>query len=670
MLLTTQCSWRRAAALALVAAGLAACSTPQPPFPDTGPIFSGPQQQPFVCRSQESGLGQPQADNQQGIGHPVFDDAGKPAGHSRYCVIVPKVSYFYYNGAVFKPYVAATPPADLARTTVAGVALPFVVRVEVRSINRFLTTVATLAPTAAPQFEQAAWNGKVVYWLRGGVGVGHHQGTAMWFNEGLGSAERQLLPRILGQGYAVLSSSGNETGVHYNMQLAEETALMSKAYFTRAYGKPRFTIGIGGSGGAVQQYLFAQNRPGLLDAGIPIQSYPDMITQTIPVSDCPLLGRYFQDAVARDPASPWAAWSRQRLIEGMNASDTVQNPLTGKPGSTECISGWRNALPNVLNPVYKDSRFDTAAALYRYPPDVYKDVKWTHWNDLANIYGADSGGFAPISIDNVGVQYGLAALARGEIGADEFLRINACAGGWKEQPDFVDWDAKADPFDARNMLRSASCGEAAGAPAPRRAGDLAAIRKAYSAGQVFTGARLEVPMIDLRPYLETELNMHNARQSFAVRARLRDANPGAVRNQVIWFAGSVASGTVNVIDALAVLERYLDSGSAPPEFVDRCVDAAGKQVGAGPSAWDGILDSKPAGACTRAFPIYSSPRMVAGESIKGDTFKCALKPVDAALGDGSYGSTAPFTAAQTAWLKRIFPDGVCDYKRPGLGRGD
>ena len=32
--------------------------------PQAGPIFSGPQQQPFVCTTARNGLGQPQIDNQ------------------------------------------------------------------------------------------------------------------------------------------------------------------------------------------------------------------------------------------------------------------------------------------------------------------------------------------------------------------------------------------------------------------------------------------------------------------------------------------------------------------------------------------------------------------------------------------------------------------------------
>jgi len=59
--------------------------------------------------------------------------------------------------------------------------------------------------------------------------------------------------------------------------------------------------------------------------------------------------------------------------------------------------------------------------------------------------------------------------------------------------------------------------------------------------------------------------------------------------------------------------------------------------------------------------------MVAGDSIKGDRFKCALKPVTVALADGTYPASAQFTEQQKAWLTRIFPDGVCDYGRPGPG---
>jgi hypothetical protein len=80
--------------------------------------------------------------------------------------------------------------------------------------------------------------------------------------------------------------------VHDNLQLGGETALMSKERFVERYGVPRYTVGVGGSGGAIQQYVYGQNHPGLLDAGIPVVSYPDMSTQTIHVGDCELFEHY------------------------------------------------------------------------------------------------------------------------------------------------------------------------------------------------------------------------------------------------------------------------------------------------------------------------------------------------------------------------------------------
>lgn len=643
------------------------------------PAVAAEPQQPFICRTQESGLGQPLIDNHDGVGHPVRDAAsGKVVGYSRQCHVPPRTEYFYFNGSAFKPFDPATgyaqPPADLKSIPYDGAQAPFVVRVEGGVINRFMYTVAMLAPRppsaeapATGKSPSLAWNGKLIYWLRGGVGIGHQQGTAMWFNGQLGSSERALMPHLLARGYAVATSSGNETGVHYNMRLAEETARMTKAYFVSAYGQPLYTLGVGGSGGAVQQYLFAQNAPGLLDGGIPIYSYPDMVTQTIPISDCPLLGQYFADAVARDPGSPWAKWSSHALVQGMNASDTARNGLTGGVGSTECINGWKFAMPTVVNPVYKDPRYDKGAQGYGYPANALAAVKWTHWNDLADIYGADSQGYAPIPIDNVGVQYGLAALVQGKLEPDEFLRINACVGSWKEQPEFVQWDDKGDPYDSRNMRRSATCREPDGAPAPRRAGSLDAMRKAYTSGQVFTGAKLGIPMIDLRPYLEPELNMHNARQSFSARARLQHANPAEAKNQVVWFTQTDPDLVRAVVKAVGVMDRYLTEKAAPPEFADTCFGAQGAVLASGPGVWDGILDSKAPGACTRAYPLYSSPRMVAGDGIRGDLFKCALKPVAAALADGTYGAVR-FTTAQQVWLGRIFPNGVCDYSRDDMGK--
>jgi hypothetical protein len=142
---------------------------------------------------------------------------------------------------------------------------------------------------------------------------------------------------------------------------------------------------------------------------------------------------------------------------------------------------------------------------------------------------------------------------------------------------------------------------------------------------------------------------------------------------VIWFTNTPQDLPARLTEALGVLDRYLadapatDAQRAAIGFVDQCFGAGGARVAAGEGVWAGVLDDGRPGPCTQAYPILSSPRMVAGDSLRGDLFKCALKPLPAALADGTYGSTA-FTDAQKDWLARIFPQGVCDYGRPDQGR--
>ncbi len=644
----------------------------------TGPIDSGPYQYPFVCNTLDSNLGQPLIDNQEGVGSAVFpevdgevDFEAEPLGYSETCSIPTRVDYFYYETSDenFYRFDPEAPSPTMETVTIDGVDYPFLIRVETGTIDRFMYTIAIPAPfeeslDTPGDLDNSYWNRRLVYYLRGGVGIGHFQGEAMW-HTGFSSIEREAFHELLKRGYAVTSASGLETGIHYNMNLAGELAGMVKKHFQETYGDPLYTIGIGGSGGAVQQYMFAQNRPGLLDAGIPLYSYPDMVTQTIPIGDCNLLEQYFLEEVdLKGDASPWATWSNRRWIEGMNASDTVINQIWGTPGSTECIEGWWFAEPLVLNPRVTDPDLVDMMNLYLFPHSEISSIRWTHFNDLENIYGTDIQGYAPIPFDNEGVQYGLQALLDGTIGVEQFLEINSCVGSWVDQQDYVAMDIENDPFDSRNMNRDPqACRE--GVPAPRASGDIGAMNDAYTSGHVFVGD-IDIPMIDLRPYLEPELNMHNTRQSFAVRQRMLNYD-GDASNLVIWFTGSEDDIVDRTIMAVDVLDDYLLSGERPEGFVDRCFDADGNEIAAGETVWSGILDDDAPGPCTQAYPIYSSSRMVSGAPIEGDLFKCALKPIDTALTDGTYGSIT-FDEQQESWLRAIFPTGVCDYSLPDQGK--
>jgi hypothetical protein len=638
-------------------------------YPTTGPIFSGPHQVPFVCKTIQAGLGEPLVDNQDGDGFRVLGPDGSTAGWSRDCSARTQVDYLYRStDGQFKPLPAGGGrPADLAQTTLLdGRTVDYIVRRERGTINRFIYSFAMLAPLGeapAGEPDTSLWNRRLIYTFDGGVAIGRNQGTPG------GSAVYDIGLR---KGYAIVHSSGTRTSAHYNLELGGETALMTKEEFVERYGVPLYTVGVGGSGGGIQQYVYGQNHPGLLDAGVPQRSYPDMVTQTIHVGDCELL-EYYMDVT--DGSNPkWQNWDNRKWLEGLNSSATVPNPYRGGAlGNSECVAGWRGLTPLALNPL-----FGTAGAgTERMDPAVMAAVHWTHWEDLKNIYGVGPSGYARMTWDNVGVQYGLQALKDGHITPQEFLDLNANVGSWKDPQDMVQEGQPFlpvggfDPWSSRNMRLSPDGGVT---PAPRREGDLAAMHAAYSHGLYFDGD-IDIPLIDERDYLERELNMHNSHQSFAERQRMLDRD-GNASNQVIWFADAPVQSD-QTPEAFQVIDEWMANirrhprrgvaGNKPELATDRCFTAEGDEIARGPHVWDGILDNRPDGPCTTRFPLFSTSRIVAGGPLRGGVYKCRLQPVDRAIARGLYGGWTP-SAAERARLEEIFPTGVCDYSRADAGR--
>ena len=145
---------------------------------------------------------------------------------------------------------------------------------------------------------------------------------------------------------------------------------------------------------------------------------------------------------------------------------------------------------------------------------------------------------------------------------------------------------------------------------------------------------------------------------------------------LIWFYGP---GYNYIPYALNVMDQWLMNmnsqtypspvTSKPTAAVDRCLDDQGVVIAEGNDVWNGILDSQTAGACTQAYQLYSTSRIVAGGGIKGDVFKCQLMSVDDAVQAGLY-SGVNLTQDNIDRLKQIFPDGVCDYSQPDAGRPD
>ena len=646
------------------------------------PLFAGPPEYPFLCQTEESKLGQPLVDNQQGWGIRVYalDPEGKKTdeviGFSKDCSIPTQVSYYYSskNDGYFRVF-SDDAIDDVAQLELNGEQVPFIVRVEMGTINRFIYSIAVLkgARDTEAKADASHWNRRLIYQFRGGVGVGFEQGK----NKATSMLKRRKAQLALG--YAVVHSSGNQTSNHYNIWMQEDIALRLKQQFVGRYGQPLYTVGVGGSGGAIQQYLLGQNRQGTLDAAIPLMSYPDMVSQTIYALDCDLLEYYFDVTDGRNPK--WQSWENRTLIEGVHAKNTDEvrygylyrlsrmfMGLWPAPpgGESECTQGWRGPSQLVHNPNF-------VSTYKRYKHHVRRDVHWSHWENLKQIYGVTDNGYARDTWDNVGVQYGLAALTNGHISTEEFLHVNRKIGGWRKQhvmkkPSFwlLDGDSDLDELSVwshRNMTL-----EGEGGVAPRTEADLDAITAAYRAGVVFIG-KIDIPIIDVRHYLDPYSDMHHSFASFATRQRMIDFQ-GHADQQVVWVSDRDYNPTSR---AFAVVEEWMANrlggksliDAMPVSARDTCFDGVGAIIASGQGVWDGEWNGKADGRCMQTYPNYHSSRMMAGDSIRGDIFKCALQPVEEALAKGLYGPVDMENHIDE--LKAIFPQGVCDYSKPGLG---
>jgi Tannase-like family of unknown function (DUF6351) len=563
--------------------------------PITGPVFSGPHQTPFICRTE---------DNPDPLSPPLDADCSAPRG-----------TEFFYRSTQggFKALPdPASRPADLAQTTTrSGETVDYVVRIESGTINRAIYRWAVLA---AGGEAGSGWNRRLVYEYGGGCGTGYHQGT-------LGNST-VLDDTVLSQGYAKASASLNTFQTACNEVLSAETTMMIKERVIESLrAAPVWTMGWGGSGGAIQQLSIAHNYPGLLDGIVPALTFQD--AQLGEPVDCRLLNRYFN--------GPGAA-------------------LT--PAQRQAINGYRNILSCVAWDVaFADVIVADRGCDRSVPPSlIYSAVtnptgaRCTLWDSNVNIWGRDPAtGFARRTLDNVGVQYGLNALEEGAITADQFLDLNEKIGGYDND----------------------------GNPRPERAvADPAALAIAYRTGRINSGAGglPRVPILDVRPYSDfPQIDIHTYIHSYVVRERLRQAT-GTAANQVMWRAsgGGVAPMTTAARELMA---HWLDAlvadhsrrpltkkviAAKPAGAVDACWTATGQRL-------DDPAEIGATGPCTQLYPPAGTPRLRAGQPLGSAAIKCRLRPVD----PSDYGTLTP---EQEARLRAVFPDGVCDYRRPGVGQ--
>lgn len=593
-------------------------------YPISGPIISGPHETPFYCQTDEFEL--------------VTGELYGPPEDSN-CYRETRFDYVYWSAEdeVFKPYVLAfgsLPPEDIAQiTSVNGDEIPYIVRVETGVVNRGIYEIAMLHnpadPDPSPWSPSPHWNGKLVYTHGGGCRRG-------WYQQG-DDTGGVLREGLLVEGYALVSSTLNVFGQNCNDLLASETHIMVKERFIEHYGEPIYTVATGVSGGSYQSHQTADNYPGVFDGIIVGLSFPDVTSSTIfTLADSRLLHYYFTEVNAEGFTQ-----EQQRAISGFAVYESIPNLARGAAR---------------LDPIYEEGiaveeqggEVDVPALeTRRYDSINQNGVRATVYDHTVNVYGKVPGTqIARRPLDNVGVQYGLAAYNAGVISTQQFIDLNRDIGG-------LDRDLNHVP--------------------ERHGADLEASKKAIESGRIlFGGAGLAAtPIIDYRSYMDRQENgdIHMLIHQFSTRQRLIEAN-GHADNQVMQIGGRW--GYTEDEPDLGQLFQEMDSWILAIQADASQFSAADKVVNNRPvslndACWDNRTDERVkieqrqtytgSGLCNELYPAFPTPRHIAGAPLANDIVSCRLRPVSRA----DYSTF--LTAEELRELEAVFPDGVCDWSR-------
>jgi hypothetical protein len=575
--------------------------------PIGGPVFAGPQTQPWVCSNEDNGLGKP-------------TDAQ--------CDMSPVVTYQYKDATTgqMQPYDPANPPAAssvASTTTDTDKTVPYIVRTERGVIDRGTYELAVLADPSKPwspfdRTTQPGWNHKV-YWTFGGDCKPYHvQANASGANQ----------DKVVSLGFLSGEASNTNLGSDCNNLVSAETLMMLKEHIAEAYGPVRYTMSEGCSGGSMQQNWITSDYPGLLDGIQPSCSYPDIWETMQEAEDCHVLDRVFDSA-----PQTWTA-DKQDDVTGYAAPSTCRS-LWDAPGAGDTPE--RGAYARMwFDPTNAVGCGLPAEQVYN-PQTNPSGVRCTLQDYMVSIFGRrPSDGFANRPFDNVGVQYGLHGLLSGTISPEEFVSLNEQVGGLD--------------IDFNNV-------------AARSVADPAALETAYRAGLVSSlREQRTVPVIDLRGADNVEI--HTDFHSYVERARIDKAN-GDHDNQIIWTGEPPLSGdaTANA-ESIRLLDRWLshiESDDSDAPLAAKVV--RDKPTEAVDACWIGGHRVTDPSACRAAFPYFADPRIAAGGPFTDDVLKCQLRSLDRSE---YFGVT--FTDDQWSRLQKVFPTGVCDYRQPGVGQ--
>jgi uncharacterized tannase-like protein DUF6351 len=564
-----------------------------------GPIFSGPQIEPWICATKAGSPVLVQVPGTALSATVTSRTSGLNADPDAKCNAPAKFTYYYQPKALqgtactlgitganpcFVAYDPASRPADTAIadfTNDRGDTVKSMLRLELGTVDRGEYSVLTYFDPAQPWTPwepQKGWNGKL-YWKFGASASGNR------FQQSPGTSVFDA--NALAAGFMTVNAQLTNHNDNNNEFLAAEATMMLKEHIVDSYGEIRYTMSDGLSGGSMMQTVISSVMPGLLQGIQPAWSYPDAVSTWMETRECGLLAQFYQTTA------------------GSTLSVAQRSALEGKPNAY--CNTWLTSFINPQNPKLPNNCGSGFPAAIVYDPATRPiGVRCSIHDMMVNIFGTiidtDRNVKPRLPYDNVGVQYGLQALRSGAIDAEQFVQLNETIGAYDAD---MNWTggAPATPI----------------VPAPRFRSLPEVFPQIYQSGLLDNAKNLaKVAMIDIRP--EFGPNIHMSWRSSQKRARLDAAN-GGHDNSVIRAVNG-APGAAVTAQAFNMMDRWLtaieaDTSAAtieqkivsnkPADVHDGCY------ANSGATAADLATElSLTDPACPVAVPLtYTSPRQVA-----------------------------------------------------------
>lgn len=602
--------------------------------PNGGPLFSGPQFPYYQCQDTA-----------------VDAQCNEP----------PTYTFLYRSTNPLKtdlePYDRSNPPSDVATTTTdQGRTVPFIVRREDGFQDRDRYSILVLwQPTKKwTRFKpQRQWNNKVLVTHGGNCGASYAPGDPRLTDysgtipDGVPGVTQSYITG-LGRGFAVIATALNNTGHNCNVAMNAESVMMAKERLVEQYGNLRYTIGTGCSGGSIAQHTVANAYPGIYQGLITSCSYPDTLTAGAQFADYNLMRQYFENpsrwapGVVWDPVTVGQVEGHLSPLNSIAADEllfkTALNPESACSGTPDPVAGDpKTRYDSDINPAgIRCSVLDIMIKnIGPRPPSV--------WGAEEKAAGR---GFAGVPFANTGIMYGLNTLKSGQITTAQFVDLNLKLGGLDVDSRRMDGRTPGDPLSIANAYRTGLINEANNM-------DQVAI---INSGGPDPGIA------------------HDYAHAFWTEDRMQRAQ-GHTDNRVMWFGLTPLIGDLNwANESLVAIDRWLAAvekdrskkplaqkiiDRKPSDVTDRCSNVPGVGATTGP---DGEVECViPESAQLR----LTTPRQVAGDDAFNDRVACQLKPLVRSEFDFLL---LPLTDAQWATLQGVFPQGICDYSKPGFGQ--